>query len=543
MPLSRRELLSLLLGASLGDWACQRVSPRRYPGMIIGGNKSFGHRVLDTGVPPPATEGETIDTVIVGAGIAGLSAAWHLERQGMPRFLVFELETLAGGTSCHGTDGLVPYPWGAHYLPVPDAENASLRKLLDEIGAFEPDEAGQLEPAESMLVRAPEERLFVGGSWVPGLVPTPLLDADDKREYIRFQRQVDVWASYRDGRGRRAFTLPLDRSSTTSPWIECDQLSAWDWLAREGYRSPRLLWWLEYGCRDDYGCTLKTTSAWALMLYHAARVPNAGSPSAPFLTWPEGNGRLVRHFENVVGQRLRRQQLVCTVLPREHDVQLEVMQADGSRRALVARHVVLAVPRFIATRLLVPWRMQPPAWSSEFSYAPWLVANLHLRDRPANHGFALSWDNVLFDSPSLGYVVATHQALIDEGPTILTYYMPFTDEPSAARRRLAAGDHAGFCDAIVSDLSRAHPDLAALITRIDVWRWGHAMVRPTPGLIWGESRRSARQAFGNVHFAHTDLSGVALFEEAHAHGVRAAQAVLDELRRVPSVGSVELPHT
>ena len=62
------------------------------------------------------------------------------------------------------------------------------------------------------------------------------------------------------------------------------------------------------------------------------------------------------------------------------------------------------------------------------------------------------------------------------------------------------------------------------------------MIRPTLGLIWGASRQEARKPLGNVHFAHTDLSGAALFEEAHAHGVRAAEEILAKVRDVPNVG-------
>lgn len=62
------------------------------------------------------------------------------------------------------------------------------------------------------------------------------------------------------------------------------------------------------------------------------------------------------------------------------------------------------------------------------------------------------------------------------------------------------------------------------------------MIRPTPGLIWGGSLNEARKPLGRVHFANTDLSGVALFEEAHAHGLRAADAILAEHRGVPVVG-------
>ena len=42
----------------------------------------------------------------------------------------------------------------------------------------------------------------------------------------------------------------------------------------------------------------------------------------------------------------------------------------------------------------------------------------------------------------------------------------------------------------------------------------------------GGARLKAQKPFGPVHFAHTDLSGVALFEEAFDHGLRAAEEVL-----------------
>jgi hypothetical protein len=46
-----------------------------------------------------------------------------------------------------------------------------------------------------------------------------------------------------------------------------------------------------------------------------------------------------------------------------------------------------------------------------------------------------------------------------------------------------------------------------------------------PGFIWGQSRPHLRQRLGNLVFAHTDLSGIAIFEEAYTHGVRAADAL------------------
>jgi hypothetical protein len=87
----------------------------------------------------------------------------------------------------------------------------------------------------------------------------------------------------------------------------------------------------------------------------------------------------------------------------------------------------------------------------------------------------------------------------------------------------------------VADLTRAHPDIADCIERIDVFRWGHAMVRPVPGMFAGSLasvRQRAQQPLAGMHFAHTELSGLALFEEAQWHGVRAAEEILRAQRRL-----------
>jgi hypothetical protein len=187
----------------------------------------------------------------------------------------------------------------------------------------------------------------------------------------------------------------------------------------------------------------------------------------------------------------------------------------------------VAAPKFVATRIVRPFRESPPEHLREFSYGAWLVANVHLSERPRSPGFPFAWDNVLYDSPSLGYVVATHQRLADHGPTIWTYYRPFVGpDPRADRETLLGLDHAEIADGVLADLGRAHVGLDGLVTRIDAWRWGHAMIRPTPGFIWGLARRRAAEPVGRIHFAHSDLSGVALFEEAQYHGVAAAEAVL-----------------
>jgi len=526
--LSRRELLTLLLGSTLGMKACQRPRPEPVAGRVVGGRMEVGHRIRHLGNVPETASRRQVPVVIVGGGIAGLSAAWRLERQGEPRYAVLELEASAGGTATYGMDGVVPYPWAAHYLPLPQRHHQSLCALLLEMGVVERGPADSIVPLEACLVREPEERLFVGKQWVDGLIPTPLLTREDQRQMAQFQAIVQHWAGWRDGRGRRAFDLPLARCSSDDEVLQLDRISAASWLDAQQMYSMPLRWMLGYACRDDYGCSLETTSAWALLFYHAARVTDRGQSSAPFLTWPEGNGRIVRHLEAVVGDRLQRDRLVVDVLPEADHVKVTVLDANTNRyEILTAEQVIVATPSFVTRHLVRPFRDDPPPHFSAFSYSPWLVANLHLRRRPRQVGFPIAWDNVVYQGASLGYVVATHQTLQDEGPTIFTYYQPLVDSnPAVARQRLAVAEHAATWDAITAEFGEAHPDLRDHVTRMDVWHFGHAMIRPVPGFISGCARQKAAQPFGRIHFAHTDLSGLPLLDEAHFHGVRAADAVL-----------------
>jgi hypothetical protein len=49
--------------------------------------------------------------------------------------------------------------------------------------------------------------------------------------------------------------------------------------------------------------------------------------------------------------------------------------------------------------------------------------------------------------------------------------------------------------------------------------------------MFGQARKEAGKSLGRVHFAHSELSGIPLFEEAQARGVLAAEAALRQLGR------------
>ena len=513
--LNRRELLLAFLGI-----ACTRSSRRPLPpGEIVGASDSVGHR-LRTPQHIVPSEWTSHDVVIVGAGVAGLGAAWRFKHADFKDVVVLELEQVAGGTSRSGK----AFPWGAHYVPVPLREDRALTRVLSEMGVLESTDPPTA--AEQFLVRDPEERVFYRGRWYEGLYLNAGASADDLRQLRELEAEIAKWVAFRDGRGRRAFAIPSALASDDAEVMALDRMSMGAWMDAHRWTSPRLRWLVDYACRDDYGARLADTSAWAGVFYFASRVATPGKESEPLITWPEGNGRLVAHLGK--SARVDTGWLVTSVTPTERGVDVVAVSRDGRHaRGIHAGHVVFAAPQFIAAHVIPDYRD-----THDFVYGSWLVANLSLKDRPTSAGFPLAWDNVLYESPSLGYVVATHQSGIDYGPTVLTYYYALCDhDPRLARERLLSLSREQWAEVVLSDLERAHPEIRTLTQRLDVMRWGHAMIRPHPGFINSEARRRASEPLRNIHFANADLSGVALFEEALYHGVRAAEEILEAAGR------------
>lgn len=505
---SRRDLLRTAAAGSVfaAAPACLRRPARPRSGELVDRGWAAGHRIRDGVRSKAAGERLRVPLVIVGGGIGGLSAAWRLDKLGFRDFVVLELEERAGGNSRWGQSGAMRYPWGAHYVPLPERRIPLVAELFEELGVLRDGEWDARH-----LARGPLRRLFKDGEWAEGLEPGARASKTDRDQFDRFWDRMEF---YRQG---GEFTIPIRRPDQTAG---LDEGSMKAWLVSEGFFSPWLHWYVDYGCRDDYGTSYDQSSAWAGIHYFAARPEE----DIGVLTWPEGNGWIVERLLEKVGGFVRTGAPVERIERKGRTVEVQAGPAVYEAEA-----VVFAAPLFLAPYVMPEIAAELPSLA-RFTYAPWMVANLILDEQPSAPGAGLAWENILYDSSGLGYVSANHQRASSEGPAVWTYYRCLPGkEPRHERTALLAQSWEDCCGVALEDLETAHPGLGERVSRMDVMRYGHAMIRPAPGLISSEERRLIEELDGPLQFGASDLSGISIFEEAQYRGVRAAERCLRRL--------------
>ncbi|MBT9455668.1 MAG: FAD-dependent oxidoreductase [Burkholderiaceae bacterium] len=516
LRLSRR---GLLLGSAAGLLGCSPGATAPQGGWV-GASHGRGHRLREpkSGALPAPQAQHRAQVLILGAGVSGLAAARSFTRAGVGDVQLLELEDQAGGNSRGHQIGGLRCPLGAHYLPLPGAEAPEVVELLEELGLSRL-ESGRRVYDERHLCHSPQERLFYQGAWVEGLLPPAEGDAATLAQYRRFARLVE------QVRSELSFAMPSLRARGSAGLARLDAVPFAQWLQAQGLVDAKLRWYLDYCCRDDFGAGTETVSAWAGLHYFASRhgfhPPGDESEPEPVLTWAQGNAWLTERLAAPQRERLHGGMTVLQVDEQRHQVEVLAWNEVAQRiEQWTAQTVVFALPLFIAARLL---RSPLPALHSaaaKMRYAPWLVANLRLREPLLQRvGAAPAWDNVVYggSASALGYVDASHQILRSHtGPTVLTAYHAL---PVSQRGALLNDPWSVWADRVLADLLAVHPDLPTKTERIDLMRYGHAMSIPVPGLHTDAALRSLSALRGRLRFAHADLAGYSVFEEAFCRGM------------------------
>ena len=546
--MKRRNFLKAIIGLSLsytvGIFAWKEFKPfrktyrkifRQIPGELKGPSMELGHKIRDkinsTHIPSST---ETIETevLIVGGGIAGLSAAWWLKKHGFNDFLLLEMEKEIGGNSSSDKNNISAYPWGAHYVPLPGNDAHYVKSLFEELGIIEGyDTHGLPIYNEYYLCHDPEDRLFKDGKWHDGLIPQKGLNQKDQAELERFFKIIGEYKLAIGNDGKSAFTIPLALSSNDSKFRKLDQISMAEWMKEQNFQSQSLNWYINYCCRDDYGGLSSDVSAWAGIHYFASRKGIAANAEKnTVLTWPEGNAWLANRLREKCSENIKVNSIAYSIHQSKLGIETNCLNSiSGKSFTIKSKQLIYAAPRFTAKHIIEELKDNTPEYFDNLEYSPWMVANISLSQKPTGRGAPLSWDNVSYYSQSLGYIVATHQSLSAfSSKTVITYYLPLTEKSSKeARIEAQSKNYPEWVDLIIADLELMHEGIEEYIERIDVWVWGHGMIKPKVNVVWGKQKKEMQKSIANIHFAHSDMSGISIFEEAQYHGVEAAIKVLN----------------
>ncbi|WP_426062707.1 NAD(P)-binding protein [Flavobacterium sp. DSP2-3-1] len=495
---------------------------------LSGTNHILGHRLRVKNFPKPSSQ-IYIPYLIVGGGISGLSAARQFSKKGINDFLMIELENHLGGNSSNGENKYSKFPLGAHYLPLPNKQDVALLQFLEEeqiiIGY---DSKGFPKFDEEQLTFAPDERLFYKNNWQEALIPKTGNSLEEDIQFKKFFLKMDAFRSGKGDDGKYFFNIPLSLSSNDFTIRGFDTITMQQWCEEEGFNSKSLFDYVDYCCRDDFGLGISYVSAWAGIHYFAARKQDSTQDNKDnVLTWPEGNARLSHHLQKYVENKTLKNHLVYDVKCIDGKVVATVFDAEKKLTLeIIADKVIMATPQFVNQYIIKNRKML----THNFHYAPWLLATLVISDLADDGSFPLCWDNVVYGAKGLGYIYDQHQSLQQvQSKKVITYYYSFSSsDVKKSRKDLYYKKDAHWKQLVFDDLKIAHPNIESVTEEINIHLLGHGMISPVPGFIFGTAKEEASQNIDSkIFFAHSDLSGISIFEEAFHQGINVVNQIID----------------
>ncbi len=298
VPWRRRDILRLGAAAAMGAGFSRLAAAKP-----IGGRAQAG---------PEAR----FDVVIVGGGIAGLTAAYYLRDLSI---LVLEKEARAGGRilSC-GPSSFIGRPYGA------------LKEITEALG---------LDPWE---IPAPLEAVFRDDRYYGG--PEGLAGYFAERgsgdAFERFKADVlAAAADYQD----------IPELDFTSPLARLDDITARRWFTDRKLPAEMQSIY-DSACRAQFGASLDDVSALAMIPAMAFRlggatgdIEAAGDGTGAF-AYEGGLAGLAEALAGSLGRRFRPKSKVVRIDKKGGDYVVEYADASSRLRSVRAAFVVLAVP-------------------------------------------------------------------------------------------------------------------------------------------------------------------------------------------------------
>jgi len=442
----------------------------------------------------------TENVIVVGAGVAGLTAAYRLKQAGLAVTVLERAGRVGGRMSTIARDGY-RVDLGASLLP---SSYRQMLRLIRDAGL-----TGEITPTSRLfgLVRDSTVHHFQAGS-VRDMLGIPL----SARSKLTLSKVV----------------MDCVRLGGKLDWYDLSRALAADGVSAPGYASRRLNteifdYLVEPACASMTLNTAEDNSAASFLFFVRRVLATKGLFNSPngidFL--PRG---LARQLDDV--------RLATTALAVERTksgVSVTWRHADGPQRTTEARACVIALPARQAAALSPDWTPEQREFLASVRYGTCVNVSMALSRRPAEPACFLLTPRA--EQPDLGAVVLEHNKAPGRAPAgrgLVTAYWRQTW--SDARR---GHDDAAISAAAIDTLARALPHVlpdGADVEWTHVQRWNPSIAVNFPGHLAALGRfvRSL-DTKAPVQLAGDYFSGTTT-NSSLCSGERAAQRVLAALR-------------
>jgi monoamine oxidase len=148
---------------------------------------SVGHLAFESG-EFPITKNLQTEYLIVGGGIAGMSAAYKLRHKD---FQLYELSNSLGGSSLGGSHGDTPLCHGAHYdLSYPSYYGKEALKMLEELGVIRYDafsDSWKFTDKQYLIPKNKESQTFAHGAFRKDVLP----DDNQRATFLELMKRIE----------------------------------------------------------------------------------------------------------------------------------------------------------------------------------------------------------------------------------------------------------------------------------------------------------------------------------------------------------------
>ncbi len=506
----------------------------------------------------PVSEQSRFDVIIVGAGLAGLSAAFGiLRRRAKARILLLEANSVTGGNAGRDCETPLPVmaPTAGAYCCKPSG--ALFRTLFREL-KIDLDNRSIADPGDCYFFDAYTPGIRGGHrAWNidtlgRGMRSVPY-ESKVVRDLLRSRSNFVALANRQDGPDD-----PPDRGSE-----HLDSLSLLrfdDYLTRLLHCDPVVTDFYTLYTVDSLGGTAQHVNA------HSAISFLSGEFGDDLVAFPGGTSELAVRLLGWLTDPAAQSHL-----PPQIEVQSVALRIDAEERGAptnasvtyfkdgafhrAGANAVIVAAQSQAARLLVSHLLDArrrSAWE-QFNTVPVVTANVVLRTAAPLAELGLGYSQAWWGSRYWANFCVADWVSDRRGdpnrPTVLTFYganRAAPEELPEQRVELLQTPFADYERSLKDDLSRilcgSTFDFDRDVSAIFIYRWGHSMIMPVPSWLFGATRkpngrldrnkaprRVACSPLGPILFAGQHTEGTPSAESAIVSGDRAAREALARL--------------